>query len=96
MAIRMPSPNTTTGASAQLRQRNAGLIHGVLIALSLVFALPLLWMISTSLKPIEETMRTPPVWIPMHPLFGNYPKALPSTATNSGTFPSSSTGAIRC
>ena len=74
-------------ASDQLRQRNAGLIHGVLIALSLVFALPLLWMISTSLKPIEETMRTPPVWIPMHPLFRNYPKAFTFDSDKLGYIP---------
>ena len=32
-------------------------IHLVLIGLSCLFILPLLWMLSTSLKPIEETMK---------------------------------------
>lgn len=39
-------------------------IHLVLIALSIVFLFPLVWMLSTSVKPIEETMRIPPTWIP--------------------------------
>jgi multiple sugar transport system permease protein len=49
------------------RYLTAFLIHMVLIALSLVFAFPLLWMISTSLKPIDQTMHMPPIWIP-HPI----------------------------
>jgi len=47
-------------------------IHAVLGLGSLVFLFPLLWMISTSLKPIEETMRVPPQWLPSHFLWRNY------------------------
>ncbi len=38
--------------------------HGALIAISLVFALPLIWMISTSLKPVEQTLADPPTFVP--------------------------------
>jgi multiple sugar transport system permease protein len=40
------------------------LTHLTLIAGSVAFLLPLLWMLSTAVKPIEETMRMPPVWLP--------------------------------
>lgn len=36
----------------------------VLVMLSVVFLLPLLWMISTALKPLDQTMVFPPKWIP--------------------------------
>lgn len=55
---------------------NRILIHAVLIIGSLVFLFPLMWMIGTSLKPIEETMRVPPQWIPSHFLFSNYVRAV--------------------
>jgi multiple sugar transport system permease protein len=32
---------------------------------SVIFLAPLAWLISTSLKPIEQTMTLPPVWLPM-------------------------------
>jgi len=40
------------------------LIHITLIAGSIAFLFPLLWLISTSLKPIEEAMQLPPQWLP--------------------------------
>lgn len=44
--------------------------------LSIVFILPLFWMVSTSLKPIEETMKMPPSFIPETMKWGNYAEAL--------------------
>jgi multiple sugar transport system permease protein len=55
--------------------RNASL-HLVLASLSLLFVTPLLWMISTSLKPIEETMSMPPLWVPSTVLWKNYVDAI--------------------
>ncbi len=40
------------------------IIHVVLVCGSVTFLFPLLWMISTSLKPIEQTMVMPPQWVP--------------------------------
>lgn len=48
----------------------------VLAALSLSFLLPLLWMISTSLKDTEQTYHVPPIWIPFPMHFENFPEAL--------------------
>ncbi|MCQ6557518.1 carbohydrate ABC transporter permease [Paenibacillus mendelii] len=43
-----------------------------LLALVLIFALPFVWMISTSLKTMPETMIFPPEWIPSNPVWHNY------------------------
>lgn len=40
------------------------IIYALLVALSAVFLFPLLWLLVTSLKPIEQTMSMPPTWIP--------------------------------
>lgn len=50
--------------------------HAVLLPAALIFLLPFLWMLSTSLKPDEQLFAYPPVWIP-HPFqWLNYPKAV--------------------
>jgi multiple sugar transport system permease protein len=51
-------------------------VHGVLIAGALLFLFPLVWMIATSLKPIEETMRMPPQLLPSRVMLENYPRAV--------------------
>jgi len=43
---------------------------------SLSFLLPLLWMLSTSLKSNAEVYAIPTVWVPNPPVWENYPKAL--------------------
>lgn len=50
--------------------------HIVLVALSVLFILPLLWMFSTALKPIGETLTSPPKWIPSKVLWSNFPDAI--------------------
>src|SRR5579871_5133417 len=78
----------TKGRSESLQsQKNAWLVHLVLIVLSIVFAFPLLWLISTSLKPITETMRTPPTFIPSRWLWINYPRAFTYGADKLGFIP---------
>ena len=41
------------------------LIYAALVAGSVIFMMPLVWMLSTALKPIEQTMSMPPKWIPV-------------------------------
>ncbi|BFH60672.1 carbohydrate ABC transporter permease [Paenibacillus azoreducens] len=43
-----------------------------LLLLVLIFAMPFVWMLSTSLKTLPETMIFPPEWIPRHPVWKNY------------------------
>lgn len=47
-------------------------IHCLLVAGSLIFVFPMLWMLSTSLKPIEQTMIFPPKWFPEPFQWKNY------------------------
>ena len=39
-------------------------LYALLILCSVMFLVPLGWMISTGLKPIEQTMAMPPTWLP--------------------------------
>ncbi len=50
--------------------------HVLLIFFSVCFALPLFWMISTSLKPNEEIFLFPPKWIPSYPYWEHYKTAI--------------------
>lgn len=44
----------------------------VMVALAIFFALPLVWMISTSLKQESEVLTIPPTWFPSQPQWENY------------------------
>jgi multiple sugar transport system permease protein len=50
--------------------------HIVLIGLGIIFLLPFIWMLSTSLKPDEEVFDLPPKWIPQPVMWSNYPDAI--------------------
>lgn len=66
---------TTAKKIRQARTRKA-VTYAILIALSCVSLVPLLWMVSTALKPIEETMVNPPQWIPSQMMWENFGKAV--------------------
>lgn len=51
-------------------------LYALLILGAVAFVIPFLWMISTSLKPLNETMSTPPRWMPSKILWENYPEAI--------------------
>ena len=51
------------------------LTYVLLAAIAIVFAIPLLWMLSTSVKPTSEAMTFPPTWIPSFFDLANYPHA---------------------
>ncbi len=48
----------------------------LIVLLGLLFFLPLLWMLSTSLKNDAQTYHVPPLWLPWPPRLANYPEAL--------------------
>lgn len=56
---------------SRARIRNAGVYLG-LLAFSLALIFPLLWMISTSFKPMDEIFTKVPRWIPKNPTLSNY------------------------
>lgn len=45
-------------------------------AVLILFIFPFLWMISTSLQTLRETMAFPPTWIPASPQWGNFVEAM--------------------
>jgi multiple sugar transport system permease protein len=49
--------------------------HVVLLAFGLVMAFPFIWMVLTSLKPFEETLRSPPTILPVNWRPENYAEA---------------------
>lgn len=70
-ALSLERPAVTQAAGWLLRTVNAA----ALFFLVLVFALPFVWMLSTSFKTLAETMIFPPEWIPRHFLWRNYADA---------------------
>ena len=48
------------------------LVHAILILCSITMLVPFLWMISSSLKNMDELFAIPPVWIPKHIAWENY------------------------
>ena len=53
-----------------------GLVLVLLVLAGVAFLAPFAWMISTSLKPLNETMTLPPRWIPGVIQWRNYPDAI--------------------
>jgi multiple sugar transport system permease protein len=69
--------------SVRQRTMQAAIVLGLGL-LSVVFLLPLLWMVSTSLKPLEETMKMPPDLLPIPPQWSNYPAAISAMGRDAG------------
>lgn len=51
-------------------------VYAVLLAGLCIVLLPLVWMISASVKPKAEIFAFPPTWIPSVPVWSNYPRGL--------------------
>ncbi|HEY3061383.1 MAG TPA: carbohydrate ABC transporter permease [Chloroflexota bacterium] len=58
------------------RRLEQALTYGGLTIATLLFLLPLFWMLNTSLKARFEVFVYPPEWIPLNPQWGNYGQAL--------------------
>jgi len=54
------------------------LTHIVLIAIAALFVVPFLWLVVTSLKPLNQVFTDPPQWIPQPVMWQNYVEALTS------------------
>jgi len=50
-------------------------VYVVIIAGAAVYLFPFLWMVSTSLKSVDQVYQWPPVWLPDPITFSNYPEA---------------------
>ncbi len=51
-------------------------LYAMLLLGAVVFITPFAWMLSTSLKPLNETMTVPPRWLPSQIQWENYPRAI--------------------
>ena len=66
-------PLTQRRTPGRLWRRAA--LHALIIAIAAVFVVPLLWMLSSSLKSNGEIFLFPPRLIPRPPIWSNYPNA---------------------
>ncbi len=57
------------------RRTKTALLYVILSLVAALFSLPLVWMLSTSLKSIPQQNAWPPVWIPSPLVWQNYPDA---------------------
>ena len=70
----VPRRRIKVGRIAGIAGRGLALL--VLLIGAVAFLFPLLWMISTSLKSLDEVFTVPPIWIPRVLHFDNYPRSL--------------------
>ncbi len=81
MTVRPRNERFFRRREAAARQRGAQrrrnwLVAALLWGVALLFLIPLLWMLSSSLKPNYQIFETPPRWIPNPPRWENYSEAL--------------------
>lgn len=87
MAVDLSTVSETRRRAWLAGQGRALVLHLVLIACSIVFLVPLLWMLSTSLKSLDLTMKQPPVWIPPRLEWHNYKDAFLYESQSLGYIP---------
>jgi ABC-type glycerol-3-phosphate transport system permease component len=78
-SISRPAP---AGLARRLTRARIGFLlvtYGSALVLMAVCALPLIWMLSTSLKPSQEILDWPPRFIPATPSFEHFAKLFTST-----------------
>ena len=63
------------------------LVQIALVALSIAFIFPFLWLLTTALKPIKETMSVPIQWIPSKFMWGNFKEAVITGHETVGYYP---------
>lgn len=69
----LPPSEVVQRPRAPARRIRAGIgKHAVLIAVSVMFAIPLLWMVSSSFKTADQAIAMPVVWFPHPFLWSNY------------------------
>lgn len=63
------------------------IVQATLIGLSIFFLMPLIWMVVTAVKPLDETMASPPVWVPSKFQWGNFAEAFSYNSKDLGYIP---------
>jgi multiple sugar transport system permease protein len=62
-------------------------LYLALVGLSVAFIFPFLWLISTALKPADQTMQMPPAWFPKPLQWGNFSEAVSYGSKDLGFIP---------
>ncbi len=83
MSIRV-EPRSGAGARFATRRRQVrwsrysgrAAIIAVLVVLTVAFALPFYWLLTTALKTAPEIFAVPPVWVPTDPQWSNFSNAM--------------------
>jgi multiple sugar transport system permease protein len=70
----MAAADTESGKG--LSPARSAAAHAALIVLSVIFLVPLLWLVTSSLKTDDQIFKFPPEWIPAPLTFANYPAGL--------------------
>lgn len=66
---------------AKVRKGALGIVKGLVLFIGLVVVfVPLFWMISTSIKPMEFVYKIPPVWIPRSPTLKHFTDLISPTS----------------
>jgi multiple sugar transport system permease protein len=77
MAVQVSRKTSAPAMSKEAKERIRGIVvHIVLIPAAIVFLMPFLWMLSTSLKPDSQLYAYPPIWIPNPLQWSNFPKTV--------------------
>jgi multiple sugar transport system permease protein len=71
-----PQARVRTRPIRYRRVANSALLYGATFLLGMVFFLPFLWLVSSSLKTDVQIFVHPPQWIPNPWMWSNYPRAL--------------------
>ncbi|MGW0230468.1 carbohydrate ABC transporter permease [Actinopolymorpha singaporensis] len=70
------SRSTRSSATSGTAIARKAVLYAVLAALAAVFSIPMLWLVSTSLKAQGQVFAYPPVWIPNPVRWANYLEAM--------------------
>lgn len=68
-------------------QLSRAMVVACLVFFSIIFVFPFLWLLDTALKPINETMKEPPVWIPSKWMWSNFGDAVKYGYETVGYYP---------
>ncbi|HEU5012396.1 MAG TPA: carbohydrate ABC transporter permease [Roseiflexaceae bacterium] len=69
------SSRTAVNRSKSTRIVSQFIKYLLLLLFMAVFIVPMFWMVSASLKDLQEIYTFPPQWIPLHPKWSNYVEA---------------------
>jgi ABC-type glycerol-3-phosphate transport system permease component len=72
----VPQQAAAQPATQPVARWRSAAVTALVWGVAVLFLIPFLWMISSSLKPNYQIFETPPRWIPDPPAWGNYVAAL--------------------